>query len=215
LLTSLKGVTTSLSHRSSTPRRAARSALTKWEVMSAVRQARRACYSHPATVRVCWDLDNTLANSGALVRAGKPLRDAIVETGPVPNMLEFYKAMQTGLPDAEHFILSARARSVRAETFKWLERYGVSSRDGAVCFVPFVEAKPKIWRHLARDTRLVIVDDLSYAHENDQPSIYEDLVKVARESAHIYIGLDEITQIAASSFALESVTSKVLEALAD
>jgi len=130
-------------------------------------------------------------------------------------MLEFYRAMETGLPDAEHFILSARARSVRAETMKWLERYSVSSRDGAVCFVPFAEAKPRVWRYLARNTRLVIVDDLSYAHENDQPSLYEDLVQVAQETAWIYIGLDEITEIMSSSSAVESVRSRVLESLTE
>ena len=65
-----------------------------WEALSAVRQARRFGRSHPASVRVCWDLDNTLVDSGRLVHAGTPLREAVIDAEPVPKMLEFYEALE-------------------------------------------------------------------------------------------------------------------------
>jgi hypothetical protein len=213
LLATLRRVAAVLSERFPVPADAARSARRGWEVRAAVRQARTVCDSHPAPVRICWDLDNTLANSGTLLRAGRALQEAVVETEPVPNMLEFYSAMQARLPHADHFILSARARSLRPDTLRWLERYGLASGDGAVCFVPYAEAKSRVWRQLARDSKLIIVDDLSYNHEADEPSIYDDLVGLARQTACVYIGLDEITQITANSTAIDAVASKALESL--
>src|SRR5215208_3279627 len=179
------------------------SAITTWATWSAVKQARKLCQTHPASIRICWDLDNTLANSGALIRIGKRLQDAIVEAEPVPNMVEFYEVMRTGLPNAEHVILSARMRAMRRETLAWLQRYGLAPREGAICFVPYAEAKPKVWQQLARDTRLVIVDDLSYGHEGSSPSTYHDLVEFAKRTACVYIGLEQITRIAADRDAVE------------
>jgi hypothetical protein len=129
-------------------------------------------------------------------------------------MLAFYEAMRTKLPEAQHFILSARTPSMRRDTFAWLRRYGLSAADGAVCFVPYAKAKPKVWKQLARDAQLVIVDDLSYNHEGDQPTTYEDLVELAKRTACVYIGLGEIAQIAASSRAVEAVASEAVNALA-
>src|SRR5438876_12015123 len=114
--------------------RAKHLALTRWETWTAIKQARRLCESYPATVRICWDLDNTLVNSGVLIRVGKHLQDAVVEAQPVSNMLAFYEAMRIKLPEAEPFILSARMRSMRRDTLVWLGRYGLAPRDGAVCF---------------------------------------------------------------------------------
>lgn len=187
--------------------------VTRWETWAAVKQARRLRRAHPAKVCICWDLDNTLANSGSLIRVGKGLQEAIVEAHPVPNMLAFFEAMRTKLPDAEHCILSARMRSMRCDTLVWLRRYGLAPRDGAVCFVPYVEAKRKVWQQLAQNSRLVIVDDLSYGHESDRPSTYHDLVDFAHRTAWVYIGLDEITRIAESSKAVEEVASWAVETL--
>jgi hypothetical protein len=190
------------------------SAITKWASWVAVKQARRLRQTHPAPVRICWDLDNTLANSGVLIRIGMRLQDAIVEAEPVPNMLEFYKAMRTELPNAEHVILSARMRSMRRDTLAWLHRYGLAPREGAICFVPYAETKPKVWQQLARDTRLVIVDDLSYGHEGNSTSTYHDLVEFAKRTACVYIGLEQITRIAADPNAVEEVSSWAAEILA-
>ena len=186
----------------------------RWETWAAVKQARRSCKSHPAKVRFCWDLDNTLANSGVLIKFGTRLQDAIVEAQAVPNMLALYEAIRTRLPEAEHFILSARMRSMRGDTLMWLRRHGVEPRDGALCFVPHPEAKPRVWRQLARDARLVIVDDLSYNHESDTPSVYNDLVVSAEQTASVYIGLTQITNIAAHSHAAEEIAARTVEALA-
>ena len=111
-------------------RAARRRARTWWEVRAALRQARRHS-SHPAPIRVCWDLDNTLVNSGALLRAGHSLRDAIVRADAVPNMLEFFAAVHSTLPDADHFILTARVRAMRRDTETWLLRHGLAQTDAA------------------------------------------------------------------------------------
>ena len=185
----------------------------KWEVWTAVNQARRVRRSHPATVRICWDLDNTLVDSGTLIHAGRSLPDAIVEAQPVPNMLEFFGAMQALLPEAAHFILSARARSMRRSTVAWLQRHGLTSTGAAVCFVPRADAKPRVWTQLARDARLVIVDDLTYDHESDRPSVYLELVECAERAACVYIGLDQISQIAADSRAVEAVAAQAVDSL--
>jgi hypothetical protein len=145
---------------------------------------------------------------------GRRLQDAVVEARPVPNMLALYEMMRTKLPDAEHFILSARMRSMRHDTFVWLRRHGLAPRDGAVCFVPYAKAKPKVWRQLARDARLVIVDDLSYNHESQEPSVYHDLIDFAERTACVYIGLDEIAKVSANSQAVEEVASWAVETLA-
>ena len=185
-----------------------------WETLSAVRQARRFGRSHPASVRVCWDLDNTLVDSGRLIHAGTPLREAVIDAEPVPKMLEFYEALRAKLPDAQHFILSARMSSMRRDTLVWLQRHGLTPQDGAVCFVPQAKAKVKVWRQLARDGQLVIVDDLSYNHESDSPDVYHELVHIAQRTARVYIGLEQIGQIAADSIAVDAAACSTVQALA-
>jgi hypothetical protein len=186
---------------------------TKWGIWLAVRQARRSCQSHPAAVRICWDLDNTLADSGSLIRLGKSMQDAVREAEPVRNMLVFFEGMRTAFPDAEHFVLTARVRSMRPDTLAWLRRHGVASRDSAVCFVPHAEAKPRVWRQLARGARLVIIDDLSFEHEAEQPRVYDDLVASAKRTACAYIGIDQIAEIAKTSQAAESAVARLAQVL--
>jgi hypothetical protein len=195
------------------PRAAVRHAVAKWDVRAAVRQARN-LRSSPGVIRICWDLDNTLVNSGALLRAGGTLEDAIVQAEPVPNMLDLFAAIRTALPDAEHFILSARMRGVRRETLAWLSRHGLSLADAAICFVPYAQAKPKVWEELAREARLVIVDDLSYNHEQEQVGVYRDLVDVAERIAYLYIGLTEIAEIARDPGAVAAVVTRTARSLA-
>jgi hypothetical protein len=182
-------------------------------VRVAVRQARQ-LRSRDGLIRICWDLDNTLVDSGRLLRAGERLDDAIVVAEPVSNMLDLYEAMRAELPNAEHFILSARMRGMRRKTVVWLSRHGVSPADAIVCFVPYVQAKPRVWQELARDARLVIVDDLSYNHETEQVAIHHDLVAVAERIAYVYIGLDEIAEIARNPTAVGAVVSRTAESVA-
>jgi hypothetical protein len=195
-------------------RRAVGVVRSKREVRRAVRQARDACRANPATVRVSWDLDNTLASSGVLLRTGVPLQEAIVDAQPLANMPAFYEALHARLPEAHHFILSARMPSMRRDTIAWLARHGLEADDAAICFVPNVDAKLEVWRQLARGARLVVVDDLSYDHEAIEPSVYEHLVEVAKQIAFIYIGLDRIAEITQSAAASEAVAAEVVGALA-
>jgi hypothetical protein len=182
--------------------------LTRRQTHRAVAQARAFVRGKRGTTRVCWDLDNTLADSGTLLRGGKTLAEAIVEAQPVPNMPEFFRALHAALPDADHFILSARLPSMRPHTLDWLRAH-LGESDWALCLVPYPGAKTKVWRSLAADGPVVIVDDLSFGHEGDQPAVYEDLVEVARKSATAYVGLDEIRRIAGdgseAAMAVESV----------
>jgi hypothetical protein len=190
-----------------------RAAVAKWDVRAAVRQA-RSLRSGQGVIRICWDLDNTLVNSGALLRAGGKLEDAIVEAEPVPNMLDLFAAIRAELPNAEHFILSARMRGMRRETVAWLRRHGLSPGDAAVCFVPYVRAKPLVWEELARGARLIIVDDLSYNHEQERVGVYDDLVDVAQRIAYVYIGLVDIAEIARNPTAVRAVVSRTAKSVA-
>jgi hypothetical protein len=189
-------------------------AVIRWEIWTAVRQARRLCRLHPADVRICWDLDNTLADSGSLLRLGKRLQDVAQEAEPVPNMLRFLDAITEALPLAEHIVLTARLAAMRPDTLAWLRRHALQPSHGAVFFVPYAEAKPRVWRQLARGSRLVIVDDLSRGHEGDRSIVDRGLVEAARAMASVYVGLDEITQIAGDPIAVEKIVASVVESLA-
>jgi hypothetical protein len=191
-----------------TARRATQIGVAKWEVRATVRQARRLRPGRPA-LRFCWDLDNTLVDSGKLLRAGGRLQDAIVDAEPVRNMLGFYQLTHEELPFAEHFILSARPRRMRKETLAWLRRHDVTPTPDAVWFVPFVRAKPRVWDQLARNATLVIIDDLSYDHESEDVRIYDDLVKAAEQTASIYIGFEEIMRIVEDSGAVDKFAQRI------
>jgi hypothetical protein len=164
---------------------------------------------------VCWDLDNTLVDSGSLIRAGAQLQAAIIDAQPVPHMLELYQAVRRKLPGASHFILTARPRSMRPQTLEWLGRHRVPCGTASVCFLPDARAKPRVWRRLARGARLVILDDLSYEHERPEVSVYEDLVDAARRIASVYVGLAEIRQIASNSEGVDAAASLIARAVAE
>lgn len=162
---------------------------------------------------MCWDLDNTLVGSGLLIRAGSRLEDAIVEAEPVPNMLDLHAAIRQRFPAAGQFVVSARAGSMRGATLAWLRRHGLALDPAAVCLIPYPQAKSRIWAELARGGRLLIVDDLSYDHESETPSVYADLVATARRTATAYIGLEEISAITADPRSVEAVASRAADAL--
>ena len=165
------------------------------ERRAADRQVARHIRTRPARIRVCWDLDNTLVASGELLQAGKRLDEAIVDAEPMPNMLEFISELRARLPDAEHIIVSARRRSMREATSVWLTRYSVPTESGSVCLVPDAGAKSQVWRELARDSALVVIDDLRYNHEGKTLGVYDDLVEAARGLASVYVGYAEIAEI--------------------
>lgn len=194
-------------------RRFLRRARTSWETAAAVAQVRRLLRSHPASVRVCWDLDNTLVDSGSLLRVGKTLRDAVIEAQPVPNMLAFYEVMRERLPEAEHVIVTARRRSMRPATETWLLEHGVSAGRETVCFVPYAHSKVRLWRQLARDAQLVIIDDLSYGHETEQAGLYTDLVAEATRTAAVFVGCDDIARISRRKSAVNEVGSETIASL--
>jgi hypothetical protein len=152
-------------------------------------------------------------DSGSLIRDGKRLEQAVVEARPVANMLEFYDLVRRRLPDAEHFILSARRRSMRGDTIAWIRRHGLTSRAAAVCFVPYAEAKREVWRQLAQDSQLVIIDDLSYNHESNQPSVYHDLVAAAERTACVYVGLKQIDEISRNSDSMDAAAARIIGGL--
>jgi hypothetical protein len=128
-------------------------------------------------------------------------------------MLDFLAAVHSTLPEADRFILTARTRAMRRDTQTWLLRHGLGQTDAALCFVPYVEAKMRIWEQLARNSRLVIVDDLSFNHEGDVPSRNKGLIELAQRLAVVYIGPDEIAAVAADAQAIEGTLSRVMSTL--
>lgn len=176
-------------------------------------QAVNFCDTHRAQVHICWDLDNTLVNSGALLRDGRTLTEAIIEADPVTNMIDFYDEVRTRLPHAGHFILSARSPSMQGDTMLWCRRHGVTVDEVGLCLVPRPAAKPKIWRRLARSAHLVIVDDLTFKHEEDRPSVYHDLVRHAESIALSYVGFQAISEIAADRTAISTIAQGVVGAI--
>lgn len=197
-----------------TVRGVARNVRKRLGVWRAVRQARAAGRRNPSRIRICWDLDNTLVGSGRLLKEGRLLRQAVVEAQPMPNMLAFFDAMRRHVPEAEHFILSARPNGMRADTLAWLEEHGLALHGGDISLVPSAEAKRRVWQQLAGDGQLVIVDDLSYGHEGEQAVLYHELVAFARETATVYIGLDEIALIEADRGAVDAVAGRAAATLA-
>ena len=141
------------------------------------------------------------------------MKDAAVEAEPVPNMLDFFEALRKELPEAEHVIVSARRRSLRRATNRWLRLHGGVARSIAICFVPYPQAKVRLWKHLARGAQLVIVDDLCYGHENEKPSRHLELIEIAAQTASVYVGYDQISQIVAGSSSVETLARETVKGL--
>ncbi len=167
----------------------------RWRAKRGLKRARRVQRIHPSSVRICWDLDNTLVGSGTLLFAGRELHEAVVEAAPLPNMLAFVESMGRSLPNAAHFVLSARPASMRTDTMAWLGKYGLPFTKDEVCLVPDPESKRRIWAQLASTGGLVIVDDLAYGHELDELQQYTGLIAFARQIADVYVGADDIRRI--------------------
>lgn len=166
-----------------------------------------------AQVIVCWDLDNTLVDSGVLIRDGRPVTRAWVEAAPVPGMLAFAFALRAQLAGAAHVVLSVRTRDVRAETLAWLEREQFELRADDLWLVPSPEDKPAIWRALAASARLVVVDDLTHGHESAEPLVYASLAAEARRTADVYVGAEEISRLRLDPHAAQQLARDVSESL--
>ena len=195
-------------------RRAVGRALLARERGVATLQVRRLLRGGGGRVRVSWDLDNTLADSGSLLHAGRTLEEAVGIAEPMRNMPAFFTAVRDALPHADHLILSARRAAMRKATCGWLERHGLAGAS-AVCLVPSAAAKPAIWERLAAAGPLVIVDDLCHAHETGTPVVYDDLVEAARAFATAFVGHEEIAQIVADEAAIGPVVARISAALGD
>ena len=162
---------------------------------------------------MCWDLDNTLVDTGSLLRAGHSLEQAVGEALPVANMVEFYRTLRERLPYAGQIVLSARHSSMRTQTLEWLAQHGLTELHAPLFLVPHAHAKRKIWERLARDAKLVIVDDLCFNHEGEKLGRYHDLIGYARREALAYVGVEEIAQIASGGVAIETVTERTVAAI--
>ncbi|HEX8086009.1 MAG TPA: hypothetical protein VF529_17080 [Solirubrobacteraceae bacterium] len=180
---------------------------------AAVRRARAFASAHPGGVRVCWDLDNTLVDSGVLLQRGMTLEEAGAAAGPVAGMLEFHRAVREQLPGAAHFVLSVRPRSMRPDTDAWLRRHAVEIGGDDVCLVRSPYDKPAVWRELARGGRLVVVDDLSHGHETAAATPYGRLAGQARRIADAYVDLDAIAGIAADPATARDAAARLAAAV--
>lgn len=166
-----------------------------------------------APVVVCWDLDNTLVDSGALIRGGEPAAWAWINAEPVAGMLEFAASLRSALPEAAHVVLSVRPRGLRRETLAWLERNSFAVPGRAVWFVSSADDKPRVWRTLARGGRLVVVDDLTGGHEGPSPRPYDRLVAEAKEVADVYVGADGIGNVQRSPARASALAAEVAAAI--
>jgi hypothetical protein len=190
-------------------RHAARRALDARRARGVVRRATRV----RAPVVVCWDLDNTLVDSGVLIRDGRPVGRAWVEAVPVPGMLAFASALRARLANAAHVVLSVRTREVRAETLAWLEREQFALGADDLWLVASPEDKPAVWHALARNARLVVVDDLTHGHESAEPLAYDRLVEEARRTADVYVGAAEIARVRADPDEADRLARRVADRL--
>jgi hypothetical protein len=59
----------------------------------------------------------------------------------------------------------------------------------------------------------VIVNDLTYDHEAEAPSVYHDFVETARRTAAVYIGVDEIARIADDPDAVARIAAEAVATL--
>jgi hypothetical protein len=174
-----------------------------------VRQASAFATAHRAPVRICWDLDNTLVDSGRLLHAGAKLHDAVRVAEPLQGMLEFHRAVSDTLPTADHFVLSARSAAMRSDTVAWLRCHRFDVPVTAICLVPTHDAKPAVWRRLARGARLLVVDDLTVDHESDSPRLHEGLAKRAAQIADSYVGAEMIEEIVANPARARPLAARV------
>lgn len=166
-------------------------------------------------VRVCWDLDNTLIDTGSLLRVGVTLEEAVVNASPLPNMLSFHQEVRAAVPAACHIFVTARRRSLRAATLRWLERYAVIADGDGVCFLPSPAAKPQVWRRLSRGGPLVIIDDLSWGHESEVARPYHELVESANAIAAHYVGAPRIAAVVRDASAATALTRDIIRAVGE
>jgi hypothetical protein len=175
---------------------------------AAVAQARAFAERHPVPVRVCWDLDNTLVDSGSLLRDGMPLHEAIVAARPLPGMLELHTALCSELPDAAHFALSVRGRAMLGDTHAWLQRHDLGFGRDDVSLVRSPYDKPPVWRELRRGAALVVVDDLSHGHEAEVRP-YRSLARRAAAIADAHVDLGAIAGIVAEPATARAVAGGI------
>lgn len=166
-----------------------------------------------APVIVCWDLDNTLVDSGPLIRTGRSVSQAWLEAGAVPGMLAFAAELRARLVGAAHVVLTVRTRKVRAATAAWLERERFELGADHLWLVGAPEDKAPVWRALRQNAPLVVVDDLTYAHEQAEPLVYEALMEEARQVATVYVGAIEIARVRAEPQQAELLAQDVVEQL--
>ncbi|HEX8207821.1 MAG TPA: hypothetical protein VF587_17275 [Solirubrobacteraceae bacterium] len=204
-------------HRRLTPRRLAAAATRPIRHLpdrrAAVRAAAAVAAACPGEVRVCWDLDNTLVDSGRLLREGVPLDEAVRSADPVAGMLDFQRALAAALPGAGHFVLSVRARGMRDDTLAWIARHGLELAPDAVALVRSPADKPAVWRALARGGKLVVVDDLSHGHEGSAITPYGRLAEQARRIADAYVDLAAIGAIAEEPASAAAAAERVAAAV--
>lgn len=167
-----------------------------------------------APVVICWDLDNTLVDTGSLLRAGRPLTEAVAIAEPMPGMLAFVTAVRAALPGAAHVVLSVRTRGMRSDTLAWLHRHDVAIAPAAVCLAPSAESKPVLWRQLAAGARLVVVDDLAHGHETGALRSYDDLVAQAERIADVYLGRADVVAIGGDPDRARTLAGSVADRLA-
>lgn len=142
------------------------------------------------------DLDNTLVDSGRLLRQGLPLRRAAYEGALITASADLVEELRSRDRELCVFILSARPLGMRAGTRAWLGEQLRASAALPLWLVPEAYDKIRFWREARRYFRnLIIVDDLCYGHESGTPASYLEIVAAAEHYATRYIGREEIENL--------------------
>lgn len=147
---------------------------------------------------IVFDIDNTIADTWVTLR-----KDSLVS-----YKNEYDRNLQLALIDGAYdlvnhaqqsynhiLFLSARDPRLYFTTRKWINK-NFSELDFTLVLVPNVKMKLMFWKCLSKiQNNLVVIDDLSYNHENNDIKFYQNEIYYLTSNDSIkYFGLDEINK---------------------
>lgn len=141
---------------------------------------------------IVFDIDNTLADTWPSLKS------------PVfSNQYKFYRKLSLidnarYLVEESHlkgyfiFFISARSPRYWFSTKSWLhEKFNI--RSFSLRLVPIVKMKINYWEKISKYNKLIVVDDLSYNHENNNVKFYKSEIDYLSNNINInYFGYYDI-----------------------
>jgi len=141
---------------------------------------------------IVFDIDNTLANTWPSLKSSM-----------ASNQYDFYRRLPL-INDAKYlveesqlkgysiFFLSARDPRYWLSTKFWLsDKFNITSFS--LRLVPNVKMKIGYWKKLSKQNKLVVIDDLSYNHENNNIKFYKPEIDYLSNNNNIkYFGYHDV-----------------------